>query len=216
MSRSVKSARVFTYSALIVLSTMLLGPVIMVNAGPTRVFLDPLTQSVGAIGDSFTVNVTIADVVSLYGYELKLYYNSTVMNGTQVTEGSFLKSGGQTFFWTVSFTDHYNSTYGVVWVDCTLTGNVPSINGSGLLATIRFKSLVAADSIPLHLADVKLSDPTASAISHQDSDGTVTVVPEFASLFAVLALIVASLLGILVGKRASGKVPNLNPSVNGG
>jgi hypothetical protein len=216
MSRSVKSARVFTYSALIVLSTMLLGPVIMVNAGPTRVFLDPLTQTVGAIGDSFTVNVTIADVVSLYGYELKLYFNSTVMNGTQVTEGSFLKSGGQTFFWTVSFTDHYNSTYGVVWVDCTLTGNVPSINGSGPLATIRFKSLVAADSIPLHLADVKLSDPTASAISHQDSDGTVTVVPEFASLFAVLALIVASLLGILVGKRASGKVPNLNPSVNAG
>jgi hypothetical protein len=207
MSLSVKFAKVFMYSALIVLLTMPLGAVIIVNAGSTRVLLDPPSQTVGAIGDSFTANVSIADVFNLYGYEFKLYYNSTIMNGTQVIEGSFLKSGGQTFFWVVSFTDHYNSTHGVVWIDCTLTGHVPSINGSGVLATIKFKSLALGDSVPLHLADVKLSDPSPSPIPHEDSDGIVTVVPEFTSTVAVLTLMtIASLFGILVGKRAMRKV----------
>jgi hypothetical protein len=191
---------------------MPLGTVITVNAGSTRVFIDPPSQTVGGIGDSFIVNVSIADVSNLYGYEFKLYYNSTVMNGTQVAEGSFLKSVGQTFFGMVTFTDHYNSTHGVAWVYCTLTGNLPGTNGSGVLVMITFKSLVAVDLVPLHLADVKLSDQNASPISHEDSDGIVTVIPEITSLFAVLILTTASLFIILFEKRAMRKV---QPSIPG-
>jgi hypothetical protein len=79
------------------------------------------------------------------------------------------------------------------------------VNGSGLLATIEFKSLTVAASTPLHLEEVVLLDPNVSQIPHQDYDGTVTVVPEFTSLFAILTLILASLLGTLVGKQAMRK-----------
>jgi hypothetical protein len=181
---------------------MPLGVVIIVDAGSTRVFLDPPTQTVGAVGDFFTVNVSIADVFDLHGYGFKLYYNSTVMNGTQVSEGSFLKSGGRTFFRIINFTDHYDSTHGVVWIVCSLLGNVSGISGSGVLATIKFKSVSVGDSVPLDLVDVELFDSSGSPIPHEVFDGTVIVIPEFTSMFVFLTLVIASLFGILVGKRA--------------
>jgi len=201
MLLSIKSVKVFKYSILIVFLTMPLGAVMTVNAGLTRVFVDPPSQTVGDVGDSFTVNVSIADVSNLYGYQFKLYYNSTIMNGTQVSEGSFLKSSGQTFFWVVNFTDHYDSGRGVVCVTCTLTENLPGTNGSGVLATMNFKSLATADSSPFHLADVLLYNSNASPIPHEDVDGIVTVVPEFTSLVGFLTLITASLFGALLGSK---------------
>jgi hypothetical protein len=160
---------------------------------------------VGAVGDSFIANVSVADVFNLCGYEFKLYYNSTVMNGTQVIEGSFLKSGGRTFFRIMNFTDHYDSTHGVVWIVCSLSGNVSGISDSGVLATIKFESVSVGDSVPLDLVDVELFDSSGSPIPHEVFDGTVTVIPEFTSMFVFLTLIIASLFGILVGKRARAK-----------
>jgi hypothetical protein len=206
---SIRFSKTLKYSVLIAILTMPLCKA--VNADSTRVFLDPSSQTVGAIGDSFNVNVSIANVSNLYGYQLTIYYNSTVMNATQVAEGSLLKSGGQTFF-LHSFVYHYNSTHGAVEITGTLLGNVSGIGGSGVLASIEFKSLVATDSTSLHLAGVNLasSPPTPSLIPHEDSDGTVIVVPEFASLIACLALIAASLLSILVKKGARHEAQHCN------
>jgi hypothetical protein len=184
--------------------------VITADAGSTRVFINPVSQTINAIGDSFTVNVSVADVTNLYSYEFKLYYNSTVMNGTQVIEGSFLKSGGQTFYYKRNFTDHYDLTHGVVYIVCLLLENVSGVSGSGVLTTIKFKSVSVGDFVPLHLVDVALYDSSGSQIPHEVLGGTATVVPEFTSLFAVLTLIVASLLVVLVWKRAKRKVPCLS------
>jgi len=128
--------------------------------------------------------VSIADVSNLYGYQFKLHYDSTILNGAgQLAEGSLLSSGGgQTFFDIVSFTDDYNSTYWTVWITDTLTGSIPGVSGSRVLATIKFKSLTLAASTPLQLQEVVLLDPNISQISNQNYDGTVTVVPEFTSL----------------------------------
>ena len=208
MSQSVQFGKAFTYSVLIVLLAVRLAAVMTADAGSTHIFLDPSGQTVGAVGDSFTVNVSIADVTNLCGYEFKLYYDSAVMNGTdKPVEGSFLKSHSQTLFWVVSFTDHYNLTHGVVWIDCTVYP-VTGINGSGVLATIKFKSLALGNSVPLHLADVELSDPNSSPIPCEVIDGTVTVVPEFTSTVSVLTLTIASLLGVFFGKRAMRRAPN--------
>lgn len=205
MSLSIRFLKVFKYSIFIILLAMSPGKV--VRAESTRVFLDPPSQTVGAIGGSFTVNVSIASVSDLYGYEFTMYYNSAVMNGTQVIEGSFLKDRGQTFFFPNS-TYNYNSTHGAVAVSCTLLGNVSGISGSGVLAIIEFKSLAVANSSSLHLADVKIANSTPSLIPHEDSDGTVTVIPEFASLIAFLTLIAASLFSLLVKKEAKREVQN--------
>ena len=201
MLLSIKFVKVFKYSTLIVFLTMPLGVVMTVNAGLTRVFVDPPSQTVSNVGNSFTVNVSIANVSNLYAYQFQLYYNSTIMNGTQVSEGSFLKSSGQTFFLVMNFTDHYDSDRGIVCITCTLTGNLPGTNGSGVLTTMNFKSLATADSSPFHLADVLLYNSNASPIPHEDADGIVTVVPEFTSLVEFLTLIAASLFGALFGSK---------------
>jgi hypothetical protein len=175
-----------------------------ISASSTRVFIDPPSLTVGAVGDSFIANVSISNVTNLYAYQFELYYNSTVMNGTQVIEGSFLESGGPVYFNVVNFTDHYDSTQGLITVFCTLTGNVSGVSGWGVLTTIKFKSLALADSAGLHLADVELYDRYLSSIPNEDVDATVTVVPEFTSLVAFLTLIAASLLAVLVRKRPIG------------
>jgi hypothetical protein len=180
---------------------MPLGTVVTADAELTRVFVDPPSQTVNNVGDSFTVNISITNVFNLYAYQFKLYYNSTITNGTQVSEGSFLKSGGQTFFWVMNFTDHYDSDHGIVSITCTLTGNLPGTNGNGVLATINFKSLATANSTPLHLADVLLYDNNVSPIPHEEADGTVTIIPEFTSLVAFLTLITTSLFGTLLRSK---------------
>jgi len=206
MSQLMSFFKVLACSAILVLLILPLSAVIKANAASTTaVFIDPPSQQVNAVGDYFTVNVSISDVSNLYGYELEVYYNSTVMNGTQVTEGPFLNESGnyEPFFDIVSFTDNYNSTEGLVSVVCTLTGAVLGVSGGGVLVTIEFKSLALGNSIPLNLEDVQLSDPNSNPISYQLlSGGTVTIVPEFASPIAVVTLIAASLFAILIGKRA--------------
>jgi hypothetical protein len=207
MSRPIDFWEILIWSMFIVLLIIPLSAVRKADAGSTRVFLDPSSQTVGAVGDFFTVNVNISDVSNLYGYQFKLYYNATVVNGTaQPIEGPFLRSaGGQTFFYVPSFTDSYNSTYGVVWIDNTLTGSVPGVSGDGVLVTLEFKSLAAVTSSSIHLADVVLLDPSVTQISSQTDDGTVAVVPEFSSFLAVLTLVFASSFCVLTWRQAKRK-----------
>jgi hypothetical protein len=143
-----------------------------------QVSVYPPSQTVDAIRNVFTMNVCISDVFNLYAYEFKLYYNSTVLNGTSVAEGPFLEESGQTpFFYIKDFTDHYNSTHGIVWIDSTLIGNVLGIDGDGVLATIKFNATAPGNSTSLSLRDVELSDPNENPIPYVSFDGTVTILP---------------------------------------
>jgi len=203
MRRAIRLEKVVAYSMLIFLLMMSMSAIRRGDAASASVFLEPSSQTVGAIGVNFTVNVSIADVSNLYGYSLDVYYNSTLMNGTQVTEGPFLNESGsnQPFFEVISFTDNYNSTMGLVEIADSLQGSAPGVNGGGVLVTIEFKSLALGNS-ELNLADVALSNPNGSPISFEIlSGGTVTVVPEFTPLIAILTLVTASILVILVEKR---------------
>jgi hypothetical protein len=203
--------KILVYLMIALLMTPL-GGLVEVKAAFPQVFVDPPHQTINAIGNVFTVNVSISGVVNLYAYEFKLYYNSTALNGTSVAEGPLLEKSGQTpFFYPVTFSDHYNSTYGVVWIDSTLQGNATGVDGDGVLTIIRFNATAIGNSIPLYLRDVKLSDPQANSIPYVSSDGTVTVIPEFTWITALLTLIIVSL-PILFITRKMRKTPRSQPS----
>ena len=204
MSRFISIRRIFSCAVLVAIFVTSLCVVARANAASAVVFIDPPSQEVAAVGDSFSVNVSISGVSNLYGYDIKLYYNSTFLNGTQFAIGPFLNESGSfkpIFFDT--FTDNYNSTEGVVWVSFTLTGPVQGVNGGGVLFTVKFKSLALSTSIPLSLGDVSLVDSNVSPIPYSLSDGTVTVVPEFTSLVLLMTLLAASIFAILTRKRAA-------------
>jgi hypothetical protein len=127
-----------------------------------------------SVGDTFSVNITISDVSDLGGWEFKLYYLSSNLNGTSIIEGPFLKKGGSTYFGNISFTDNYNATHGIVWATCTLLGPSSGVDGNGTLAVIKFKARQLGTSV-LSLSDTWLSD--SQPIPHVALNGIVHILP---------------------------------------
>jgi len=176
--------------------------IIQAEAQQTTVQVIPVSCTVENVGLTFNVNVTIQNVNDLFGYEYKLYYPNSILNGTSVTQGPFLKTGGiQTFFVIPNFIDHFNTTHGVLNVLCSRLGNLSGVSGSGTLTTVTFKSTSTNGPKILHLADVKLSDSNLSAISFATFDSEVTVVPEFPVIWILPAFAILTLIAVTLGKK---------------
>lgn len=174
------------------------------RAQQATVSVVPASYTVPTVGSSFTVNVTVQNVEDLYGWALKLYYPNDVLNGTSVTEGPFLKTGGfSTIFVRVNFTDNYNATDGVVNVLCTRSGSVLGVNGTGTLTTITFTSTSISGPQTLHLADVGLSDSNVTAIPFAAVDGEVTVVPEFPMILILPVLVASTMAAVVLRKKSN-------------
>jgi len=128
------------------------------------VVVNPQT-SVGTIGQNFTINVNISNVIDLYGWEFKLAWDPALLDGVNVKEGPFLKDWGETFF---SF--KINNTLGYSLVDCALLGFRPGVSGNGTLAIIEFY-VETVGECSLDLYDTILINPGEFPIVHTTADG---------------------------------------------
>jgi len=137
------------------------------------VYLDPQMIIIG-VGETLAINVTIAEVIDLCGWDFTLYYQNDILNCTGVSEGLFLKSASQTFFNVTDFTDAYNATHGLLRVVCVLLGPVPGVNGSGVLAVVTFNAIALGNTI-LDLTNTQLRDSKINALAHNTVDGYVEV-----------------------------------------
>jgi hypothetical protein len=172
------------------------------RAQQAKVEVVPAYYPVPNVGLTFNVNVTIQDVENLSGYEFKLYYPNDVLNGTSVTEGPFLKTGGaSTFFLKANFTDNYNDTNGIVNILCLRMPPAGPMNGNGTLVMITFKATSPSGPRTLHLADVKLSDPDSAPIPFTTTDGQVTVIPEFPVALLLPLLATLTLVALVLRKK---------------
>jgi hypothetical protein len=140
--------------------------------------VDPETYTVQCIGQTFTINITAAEVTDLWGWEFQLFYNSTQLNGTDVGEGPFLKTAGDTFFWVVNMTDSYNATHGCIHTFCVLNLVIPGASGTGVIANVTFK-LKARGSSVLELTGTKLKKSNGDYITHETRNGTIVVSVSF-------------------------------------
>jgi hypothetical protein len=114
----------------------------------TTLSVEP-TNSFGInLGSTFSINITVSNVIDLDGWQFNLYYQSAVLNATGYSEGPFLQTGGSsTFFNAYNFTDHYNDTFGVVGLN-DLRFSIPTgVDGGGTLATITFKAVGSGPSV---------------------------------------------------------------------
>jgi hypothetical protein len=93
-------------------------------------------------GQNFSINVTVSSVIDLYGWEFSLNWSAAYLDVVNITEGPFLRNGGETFFTSLS-----NNTEGHLITDCTLLGNVPGVSGSGVLAVVTFYVKAAGESL---------------------------------------------------------------------
>jgi hypothetical protein len=150
----------------ILMSMLLLMPV---QAVAPAVGVNPSSLTV-EVEQNFSVNITISDVFDLYGWEFTLNWNPDLLKTVSEIEGTFLKSDGQSTF----FTYNISSIDGRMVVDCTRLGWVSGVNGNGTLATLTFFSKDYG-GCALDLYDVALIDSNVQPIVCQTSDGLVWI-----------------------------------------
>lgn len=156
-----------------------------------KLYVEPQSILNLEVDTTFGVDVNVTDVDELYGWEIKLSYDGSILNGTSVTEGPFLSAVAGTegtYFKVLNFSDDIkgDGTYeGLVWVTCTILGDYPGAAGSGDLVTIGFKVKGAGETnLDLHdtkLAGYNFKEKMIYRITHEAFDGYVSsvVVPEF-------------------------------------
>jgi hypothetical protein len=127
----------------------------------------PSTYTAMTLGKHFTVNVTIADVVNLYSFELQFTYNTTVLDATDITVGPFLKSPYQI---TKKIID---DSAGSIWLSVKSLPPALSSNGSGILAAITF--MVPMDSDTWHLGYTPLECDVQPVLTMLKTDKEITV-----------------------------------------
>lgn len=139
-------------------------PVISLNVSP----------SPAGVGNTVLVDVVISGAVDLYAYQFSLLFNPAVLQATTSAEGSFLPTGGSTFF--VGGT--VDNTAGAVnFTVGSLLGLLPGVSGNGTLATLSFNA-AAIGSSTLSFRDVLLLDSELLDITSTSQGGAVSVVPE--------------------------------------
>lgn len=142
------------------------------------VYIDPPEVTNLTIDETFTINITVANVTNLAGWSINLYYNPKVVNASSVEEGPFLKNVRSTAgIWVFDWNDNYNSTHGHAELACFMLGTGPGANGTGTLTILTFKIKglgYSPLSLPADETDLRDSTPhDPQPIPHTTEDGLV-------------------------------------------
>ena len=144
-----------------------------VNALAATVTIQP-PSTPAALGDTIDVGIAIEGVSDLFGWELGVSFDPTILRAAAVTEGEFLSSAGSTIF----LAGPINNAAGTIsFVSSALTGMIPGESGAGILAHIRFET-IAYGVAPIQLNDVLLLNSALANIPADTAPGEVAVVPE--------------------------------------
>jgi hypothetical protein len=146
---------------------------------------DPVT-----VGDTFVVNIAIADVTDLFAWQFDFAFDPTLLRAESVVEGDFLSSGGLNFIPGDISVDTANAQTGSILFIANALNFDESVTGGGILATIGFTSLAAGTST-LDLLNVFLLDSANLAPIASDVNGgsieSIGTVPEPGTLMLAAA-----------------------------
>ena len=209
------SSRRVTRKTLFWISLALIVSMSVVSVGKadsTTVKVEPEVVTVGEegepypIGEEFTVNITVYDVIGLYGWEFQLYWDNTILNCTDDVVHVPPEWEGDEFALGAGINQTYDTTHGRYHrgLACVSLPPFPVLNGTVPLVTLTF-NVTAGGSSTLDLVDTKLADTEASPILHDALDGTANVIPEFPASLILLLTLTITLIAIILGKTAWSK-----------
>ena len=129
-----------------------------------------------SVGDTFQVHIMITDAFDLYGYQFKLYFDTSVLKALDLSphDGSSDEFG---FFHTTYKIWNYRVENDVGYVGIAVTpplGTKQGESGSGILATVDFEA-VGTGRTKLTFNSAKLTETDASSIDHIEIGGVITV-----------------------------------------
>lgn len=173
--------------------------------------VDPMHTDVDPVGETFSVwvwlNVSMANVTGLSLWQIKLGYNTTVLNatGAGLASGYVLEGAGINFVDSVEDADGYILVMAAVM---DVPADVVNVTMSKPLCHVNFTSTAIGNST-LELLDIDMTggtyllNSTGGMIPLDTVDGDVTVIPEFLpfAMLAVMMTVTAAL--VLLKKRWS-------------
>jgi len=140
---------------------------------PTTMYVSPPPIINVAPGGSFSIDIMILEVTDLFGYEFKLKFNPTVLQGVDMdpTKIGINMVVGDFFSTYYAWKNTIDNVNGIAWLGVTQPLGTPGgVSGSGQLAAITF-NVVGTGAFYLDLYDTKMGDRLAVPISHKVLDG---------------------------------------------
>jgi len=123
-----------------------------------------------SVGQAFTLDIVVSSAVDLYAYQFDIGFDSSILQATSITEGSFLSTAGATFFIPGTI-DNVGGT--IAATAGSLTG-ASGANGSGTLVTIGFRAIGAGTSAVNVFNDLALNS-FGEGLTETTSGGSVRV-----------------------------------------
>mgnify|MGYP001087337749 CR=1 FL=1 len=179
-------------------------PTTPVSASPGATLkIEPETLTVGPPIPTtpFKINVTVYNVTDLFNWQIKVFYNTTILNCTAASYPPDHVFAGK-FYLPIEPVMYQN----YVLFGCTLMGAETGFDGDGILCQLEFKALAEGKSYlnfsEPYGGDTFLWDSDMVEIPDGMDNGSVTVLPEFSSLLVMPLLMIATLTAVyLAAKR---------------
>lgn len=138
--------------------------VFMSVASATMIYIDPAEIKNVNVGNTFDVDINVKEVEDLYAYELKLGYDTDILDVDNIASSTFLNEP------TNEIKKMIDEENGFLWYAETSINPAEPKSGSGTLATVTFKVKDSGTS-SLDLYETQLVDSNAEVIEHSVNDG---------------------------------------------
>jgi hypothetical protein len=190
-----------------VCALLVLYPTQAISAQSTTVKAEPSTTA-PVVGQTLAVNITISNVQNLFGVDVTLRWNTSVLKVLSNTSLLGVEShpNGVLHESILIAEASASQQIGEYTLVATSTGSAAGFSGSGTIATLTFNVTSLGRStleLETELADKPApgGDP-ANFIAHNDVSSSVDVsIPEFPTLPALAALIVFATAALAVSKK---------------
>lgn len=123
-----------------------------------------------SVGSTFAVDLYLADVMDLFGYDITLKYDTSVLTATAINIGDFLLP------YYIEWKKVIDNDAGSIWYAASQKTYESGLDGSGILVTIEFTVLSSAQTMLL-LSNTKVSDSFGSPIIHTEYNGLLNNPP---------------------------------------
>ena len=187
--------------------------VFFVHAAPeTIVKVEPYSSSTN-VGETFTINITIVGIQNLYGVEVTLCWNASLLEVVSLDLRLGVESHSDGVLHELPSAPIFIAENDVIKeqgkyrLAATSTAPAPSFNGSGNIVRLTFNTTNIGNSeldLETQLYDYPPPDrePRISwPIEHTTIDGSVDVIPEFPNIIIPSLFIVLTIFVIILSKR---------------
>lgn len=193
------------FLALILLIPFLIQLDVVQAAPETVVKVEPYSSHAN-VSETFTINLIVADVQNLYGVEVNLYWNFSILKPVNID----VRLGE---IYGVLCNPVYvvqNSTQdGKYVLAATSMAPAPSFNGTGNIVRITFTVTSPGNcklDLETELWDRPPPNQGSMPIEHTTIDGFFDVIPEFPNILILPLFIILTILAVVWGKKISRKL----------